>query len=100
MSGVGNIPAWDPVLILQGESNYAPWLQSLIRYLGREYWHILLGADRTPSQSDNGEYFVDTALVPSRKNQMLSSRRTVIWISVATEMKTSRAGHSPTSAPH
>jgi hypothetical protein len=61
MNGVGNIPAWDPVLILQGESNYAPWLQSLIRYLGREYWHVLLGADRTPSQSDNGEYFVDTA---------------------------------------
>lgn len=32
----------DSVLILESESNYAPWLHFLLRYLGPEYWKLLL----------------------------------------------------------
>ncbi|KAJ5369774.1 uncharacterized protein N7496_005866 [Penicillium cataractarum] len=32
----------DSVLILESESNYAPWIHFLLRYLGPEYWKVLL----------------------------------------------------------
>lgn len=47
--GDGTSPE-DSVIVLEGESNYAPWLHFLIRHLGPEYWRILLGVDDTAAQ--------------------------------------------------
>ncbi|KAI2790558.1 hypothetical protein POX_d06078 [Penicillium oxalicum] len=38
----GNSPPKDSILTLQGESNYASWLQSLIHHIGPENWKILM----------------------------------------------------------
>ncbi|KAF3386265.1 hypothetical protein F1880_001605 [Penicillium rolfsii] len=45
----------DPLLILQGESNFAPWLHFLIGYLGPEYWPILRSDGGRTSHLDNTE---------------------------------------------
>jgi hypothetical protein len=58
----------DSLLILQGESNYAPWLHFLIGYIGPEYWKILRGDERRLSELHKVEHFVNPERAASSEN--------------------------------
>lgn len=58
--GEGTRPE-DSVIVLEGESNYAPWLHSLIGHLGPEYWRILLGVDDSAAQHNTAVHTVKPA---------------------------------------
>jgi hypothetical protein len=75
VEGVENTSLLDSLLILQGEKNYAPWLHFLIGYLGPEYWKILRGDERRPSQPHKVDNLVDPELAnPSEKTPPPPSR--------------------------
>lgn len=62
----------DSVIILEGESNYAPWLHFLIGHLSPEYWRILLGVDDTAAQHNTATHTVKPAQAASNRERSSS----------------------------
>ncbi|KAJ5880274.1 uncharacterized protein N7473_011327 [Penicillium subrubescens] len=76
VEGVEDASFLDSLLILEGESNYAPWLHFLIGYLGPEYWKILQGDEHRFSEPHKVEPFVNPEPAASSENTRLPPTRT------------------------